>query len=158
MSISASAGSQANPHGQSMFEGDNAAQAQWLNAHGARKNAEFEPYQRAMFAVFRHTLGDLKRGNQIKTVAGMIFSKRKDMIYQEALAWVNDEQADGPFSFGSICEVLGLEAASARFRLVNGMFGEVQRSLPVSASREKMISNTYDRDYKRSHARRKVMA
>lgn len=142
----------------SIFEGDNAAQAQWLNAHGARRNAEFEPYQRAMFAVFRHTLDDLKRGNQIKTTAGMIFSKRKDVIYQEALAWVNDHEADGPFSFGIICYVLGLEAASTRFRLVNGLFGEVQRSLPVSGSREKIISNTRHRDYKRERARQKVMA
>lgn len=142
----------------SLFEGDNAAQAQWLNAHGARKNAEFEPYQRAMFAVFRHTLDDLKRGNQIKTTAGMIYSRRKDVIYQEALAWVNDHQADGPFSFGSICEVLGLEVSQARYRLINGLFGEVQRSLPVSAGREKMISNTRDRDHKRERARQKVRA
>lgn len=142
----------------SMFEGDNAAQAQWLNAHGARKNAEFEPYKRAMFAVFRHTLDDLKRGNQIKTVGGMIFSKRKDVIYREALDWVNDEQADGPFSFGSICEVLGLEVSKARYRLINGLFGEVQRSLLVSGSREKIISSTRRRDYKRERARQKVMA
>lgn len=141
-----------------LFEGDSSAHSLYMNAHGARKNAEFEPYQRAMFAVFRHTLDDLKRGNQIKTTAGMIYSRRKDVIYQEALAWVNDHQADGPFSFGSICEVLGLEVSKTRYRLVNGMFGEVQRSLPVSGSREKIISNTRHRDYKRERARQKVMA
>lgn len=142
----------------SIFEGDNGAQALWQNAHGARKNAEFEPYQRAMFAVFRHTLDDLKRGNQIKTKAGLAFSKRKDIVYQEARDWVNDHEADGPFSFGIICHVLGLEAESTRFRLVNGLFGEVQRSLPVSASREKMIDVTRHRDRRRNERRQKVMA
>ena len=140
----------------SMFEGDNSAHALWLNGHGAKKNPDWEPYQKLMQRVLEDAFECLgRRASDVKsahdTVA--IVSRRKALLRQEALDWMNDDEADGPFSFGSICEELGYDAATVRFHAIAGHIGRRKRTAPVINYGS--ISMPHKRQ---SRARQKVMA
>lgn len=118
----------------SILEGDNSAHALWLNGHGAKKSPDFEPYRALMKRVLEDAFDCL--GRRVSDVASAhdtaaAVSRRKAQLRQEALDWINDDEADGPFSFGSICEELGYDAATVRFHAIAGHIGRRKRTAPV---------------------------
>ena len=109
----------------SMFEGDNSAHALWLNGHGAKKNPDWEPYQKLMQRVLEDAFECLGRR------ASDVASASRRRLRQEALDWINDREADGPFSFETICHVLGLEAVATRRNAIAGHIGRRKWTAPV---------------------------
>ena len=139
---------------QSIFEGDNSAHQLWLNGHGAKKNPDFEPYQKLMMRVLEDAFDCL--GRRVSDVASAhdtaaVVSRRKAQLRQEALDWINDHEADGPFSFETICHVLGLEAVATRQNAIAGHIGRRKRAAPVINYGSISVPH-------RRQSRRKVMA
>ena len=140
----------------SMFEGDNSAHALWLNAHGAKKNPDWEPYQKLMQRVLEDAFECLgRRASDVASAhdTAAVVSRRKAQLRQEALDWINDREADGPFSFETICHVLGLEAVATRRNAIAGHIGRRKRTAPVINYGSISIQHK-----RQSRARQKVMA
>ena len=140
----------------SMFEGDNSAHALWLNGHGAKKNPDWEPYQKLMQRVIEDAFECLgRRASDVKSAhdTAAVVSRRKAQLRQEALDWINDREADGPFSFQTICHVLGFDAVATRRNAIAGHIGRRKRTAPVINYGS--ISMPHKRQ---SRARQKVMA
>ena len=117
-----------------IFEGDNSAHQLWLNGHGAKKNPDWEPYQKLMMRVLEDAFDCLgRRASDVASAhdTAAVVSRRKAQLRQEALDWINDREADGPFSFETICHVLGYDAVATRQNAIVGHIGRRKRTAPV---------------------------
>lgn len=89
----------------SLFQADTLLSAQYYDT--VRRRTHMEPEKRLMLAVLEDAVSCFQR---------YIFARdrRGKTLHREAEEWIVDPSSDWPFSFESICEVLGLSPGYVR--------------------------------------------
>jgi hypothetical protein len=76
--------------------------------YDARRNGSATaPVKRLMMAVLEDALRCFQNHSEAK-------SRPRKRLYNEAEQWLCGEEGDGPFSFATVCETLGIEPAFLR--------------------------------------------
>ena len=93
----------------SLFQADTLAPHQYQQT--LRRKVSLEPEQELMFAVLEDAICCFERYASARDKRGM-------RLFREAEEWIMEEDSDWPYSFGNICEVLGLAPQFVRAGLL----------------------------------------
>lgn len=140
-----------------IFSNDSITPSQYFDSR-RNSNGPHAQERNLMRVVLEDSLDIIKKGWERFQLGFGTASWRRS--YQAELDWINDHQADGPFAFDTLCEVMGFDAGKVRLRAIAGQIGGMSRTMMV-VSQPKMIEDTSrlrDYQHERSRARRKVMA
>ena len=114
----------------SLFRPDYFRPSQWRDQHRG-ENGDDAPIKRLMLAMLEDALRDatgarssvkVRRWNALRSPraiarAGARRSQRARALRRDALKWVFDTDAEGVFSFVSVCDTLGIDAERLRGRV-----------------------------------------
>ena len=100
----------------SLFQPDTVLPAQYLETF--RRKAHLEPEKRLMLAVLEDAVACYQKHAGARDARGKA-------IFRDAEEWITEDNAEWPFSFDNICEILGFDPPYLR----QGLLGWKEKNL-----------------------------
>jgi hypothetical protein len=109
--------------------------SQWNDIRGARLQT---PEKRLALAVLKDGMKCYQGGGVGEDGQ---YRNRTARIQREAVEWIADVAADGPFSFSGCCATLGIDADYLRAGIAKGLSGPISRRSGSLARATRMEAN-----------------
>lgn len=108
----------------SIFQADGLAG--WEYREQSRRNRFLEPEKKLMLAVLVDAVACFRKYLASK-------KRRERILFQEAEDWLLDQDSDGLFSFGQICETIGIDPHYLRRELMAWKFDRLRAARLAAA-------------------------